>query len=149
MGGGVCLDVSANLMTPNRDERRLSPCVIYRDLIDTTATTTNINDVTRARVRYFLYTQCTLGRARARTIIITKIVCSSKSFSLVLKIALRVVEYFRVVRFLKLRANESGRLNAIVAQQLSIQPRVKRRLQHRFLPVGHPVRGAFRPLRHV
>lgn len=24
MGGGVCLNVSANLMTPNRDERRLS-----------------------------------------------------------------------------------------------------------------------------
>ena len=57
-------------MMIERGERRVSPRAIYRDLIDTTATTTNNNDVMRARVfRYFLYTQCTLERARAGTII--------------------------------------------------------------------------------
>ena len=68
-------------MMIERGERRVSPRAIYRDLIDTTATTTttNSNDVTRrARVfRYFLYTQCTLERARAGTIIKTKNVCSN------------------------------------------------------------------------
>ena len=71
------------MMMIERRERRVSPRVIYRDLIDTTATTTNNNDVTRARVfRCFLYTQCTLERALARTIIVMKNVYSGVNLSL-------------------------------------------------------------------